>query len=1741
MTVAPEALLEACCEDHGRLQRLAVISSHMVLVEKGTFSIHQRAYWLRIAEEQKWIEVFTQIQDRLHDALNIYEAVQYADRSWKPESAVKRLWREISKADPPGHSDDPGTNPAEFIPPPSGGHRRWSAPEAEEIKARLTMGLNEQTFVNGGTQAYVGLAGGTGEVAGQHALERMGLNSTWAWAHNRNMPADLFSTRGSKVIQGMYGNHVNRLTEIITSATDPRNPKTIAEVQREIREEWPRLQRYQVERIARTETAAAWTTVSANAYAANGIGEFESTIAAGPTIGVDSETPCDECVEMITMIQDMSGDIPPWHPNCRCEIVPLLEDPETGEVWLPPDEPWAGGGDALVEGTAASEARTGEFFRPTPGESLPYTVSEARPPNVEIEGNRATPESASVGNALKPGDDLRYVDNDQLDASIYSASNRMSGIKNQIKRELSKPSSDDLKVRMLRARLQREIDFKARMQERLKAGPEPDRPPPPPPAPPTPVPPAEGEAAENLWDKQAGQWLGKLGSREDQAINHYTSDSSVQVNEFLRGDQRVNEEYKLEAQQIEAALSRARAPETITYRGVNSQALFGMKRPDASLVGRTFEDQGFMSTTLSKEQLGSWVSGDTGMSVLRIHVPAGYEAGYVKMLSESPHELEVLIQRGAKFRVTKFTPEKPIKEIKTVEGLVENAPTFDVELLPREPAITQYTEATAHKETTGNLWRAMSRNGKAENAAQKDIAYDQDKVIAKELWARMETDPDAGLPPGTLRYSDLSGEQHLHTTYSDGHNTIKEMAEEARSHGKTRLTVSDHSHLLSDESITRQHAEIDALNAEYARQGVNFTVVKGVEANIMLDGSLDMTAEQLARFDVINAGMHVERASADATERYLKVMDNPKVTTVAHPHTGGDVVDWDKLAKKAAEKNIALEVNGRDILRMSTDTAAKKMIAAAKKYNVKIQIASDAHNDVVMVDTLYAVRFAAKEGVTFDDLLPMQRVVDDVSMPGEKPIETKYLRWIKKLHLDTVDEMPYGARALRILKGAKDTKALHTDERGAYDALAQKGHERAIKEALGDAPAQEHPVALVTAGGPAAGKSVALRANPDMIPEDAVTVNPDEVMTSLTDYAALEGDQGLAAALHEEASDVASDILRAGIEKRTNLVLDGCGNAGEGKFVAKLKALKDAGYEVKVMMSDAPINTAIERSVERAIKDGSPDLGRFLPVRTLKSLYRDAAARIPEWQTSPYIDEWKIAVTTGEWGDTNVVVVAQGGKGQMEILQRGHWDSLMNKAKLDTGPTTPGVTPPDIPKPVLPPKPVKVPGVDQAEIRAKITSAGNRISGLKTRIKRLESTGDPTGKLSEVRSRLAGEIHLRDGLRGQLKAGDTSPPPPLPEPPPTPAAAPIAPGAVEPSQLAKDVAELKREETWDRTILGTHMNTTIKIGSRVDEAIQARIPADIRQAYEDAARRKKEGWKALDRKIEPISSEKTKVQDALAARQAKLTDSLFSEAPDYRDLGLVNYWNLSEKDRWVIRRDPEVAELTERNNDLYLKIDKIYEQKVRYGKQLDEAEHDLLRAERTAVVDTLAEIRRMGKAAFAKYNPETKTKDVKTAFNRMEEAKEMLPTDWIMDMRPINSLGVGGRGFARSDYGHVSIQISSKTGPLPEDKKGMSTALHELGHEVENTNALVRKMERQFYLYRTVGERLRTLPSYKPDEKFRIDEFSERYMGKDYDGNGTADNYELLTMGLEDLFRTAKRERMDPEMRQWLLGVLAIA
>jgi DNA polymerase (family 10) len=174
--------------------------------------------------------------------------------------------------------------------------------------------------------------------------------------------------------------------------------------------------------------------------------------------------------------------------------------------------------------------------------------------------------------------------------------------------------------------------------------------------------------------------------------------------------------------------------------------------------------------------------------------------------------------------------------------------------------------------------------------------------------------------PNLVRAQDIRGILHAHTAASDGVNTLRQMAEATRKRGYSYFGVADHSKSahyaggLSIEEITAQHELIDELNADYKNE---FQVFKGIESDILPDGSLDYPDEVLARFDFVVASVHGQfrKDRASQTERILRAVANPYTTILGHM-TGrqllrrpGYEVDIDTVLAACAEHSVAVEIN----------------------------------------------------------------------------------------------------------------------------------------------------------------------------------------------------------------------------------------------------------------------------------------------------------------------------------------------------------------------------------------------------------------------------------------------------------------------------------------------------------------------------------------------------------------------------------------------------------------------------------------------------------------------------------------------------------------------------------------------------------------------------------------------------------------------------------------------------------------
>jgi histidinol phosphatase-like PHP family hydrolase len=211
--------------------------------------------------------------------------------------------------------------------------------------------------------------------------------------------------------------------------------------------------------------------------------------------------------------------------------------------------------------------------------------------------------------------------------------------------------------------------------------------------------------------------------------------------------------------------------------------------------------------------------------------------------------------------------------------------------------------------------RALAESGKLDVVA-KGRALRDDTFLDR-------TDVVAALKNRKLRgvsLDDYRGDLQMHSTYSDGSQTLEVIVETGIARGYEYAAVTDHSyglpiaHGASMAQLAAQHREIDRLNEAQAGR---FRLIKGVEANILADGTVDMTPDERRRLEIVVAAPHSAlRSSANQTERILRAVRTPGVHILGHPRgrkhgvRPGILADWDRVFEAAARQLVAVEIDG---------------------------------------------------------------------------------------------------------------------------------------------------------------------------------------------------------------------------------------------------------------------------------------------------------------------------------------------------------------------------------------------------------------------------------------------------------------------------------------------------------------------------------------------------------------------------------------------------------------------------------------------------------------------------------------------------------------------------------------------------------------------------------------------------------------------------------------------------------------
>ena len=225
----------------------------------------------------------------------------------------------------------------------------------------------------------------------------------------------------------------------------------------------------------------------------------------------------------------------------------------------------------------------------------------------------------------------------------------------------------------------------------------------------------------------------------------------------------------------------------------------------------------------------------------------------------------------------------------------------------------------------------------------------------------------------------------MHSEWSDGGLPLRALAEACAARGYQHSAVTDHAFGLplagglSTTDLRRQHGEIDQVNSAMSGR---FRLLKGVEANIQADGSLDVTTAEVPELELVLAAPHSKlREATDQTSRMIRVVTTPGVHILAHPRgrklgeRAGIVADWKAVFEAAADARTAIEIDG-DPSRQDLDAVAAH---AALQAGCLFALDSDAHSDRELVYAETAIAHARLAGIPPERIVncwPLERLLE---------------------------------------------------------------------------------------------------------------------------------------------------------------------------------------------------------------------------------------------------------------------------------------------------------------------------------------------------------------------------------------------------------------------------------------------------------------------------------------------------------------------------------------------------------------------------------------------------------------------------------------------------------------------------------------------------------------------------------------------------------------------------------------------
>jgi DNA polymerase (family X) len=351
-------------------------------------------------------------------------------------------------------------------------------------------------------------------------------------------------------------------------------------------------------------------------------------------------------------------------------------------------------------------------------------------------------------------------------------------------------------------------------------------------------------------------------------------------------------------------------------------------------------------------------------------------AGSLRRMKENIGDIDILATGADHEKIVyAFTHLSEVKEVLAsgetkASVIVEGGTQIDLRVVEEDSygaALQYFTGSKGHNIRLRGIAKAkgIKINEYGVFKGEKKIGGKEEKEVYRSLgmdWIEPELREDRGeieaaqegRLPKLVRESEIKGDLHVHSKWSDGTSSIEEIAKAARKKGYQYVAICDHSkslriaHGLDESRLMKQIEEIDRMNERVGEKFKNFQILKGTEVDILADGGLDFSDKVLEKLDLVVGAVHsgFKQEKGRMTKRILRALENPLIHILAHPSgrllgaRDAYEVEMDGLMEAAKQHGKALEINAYFERLDLDDIHCRK----AKEMGIRVAIGTDSHH-----------------------------------------------------------------------------------------------------------------------------------------------------------------------------------------------------------------------------------------------------------------------------------------------------------------------------------------------------------------------------------------------------------------------------------------------------------------------------------------------------------------------------------------------------------------------------------------------------------------------------------------------------------------------------------------------------------------------------------------------------------------------------------------------------------------------------